>query len=294
MTNQEYVEFVTEMERLKKITWQGYGKTLKEVGIAYLGNVAHSTKMLHSYLHHISTYCIYLSSGDLSGIETCNKKYSVLCRQNCLMGSGQNKLSRLSTSSNHGFVDKSRNLKTRLFYANRQVFMRIMLHEIEREMRRADIKGHEFSIRINATSDINPTTFYYIDEVIGKKNLFEKLPQVQFYDYTKVPSRLELAKQYKNYDVTWSIDGGEENLRIGLDYLKQGGRVAVVFGTDTFPKKWHGYDVINGDESDARYHNGNVVVGLKFKKTANNYKNGKFIMPNTKFIVMGDDKNCEW
>lgn len=294
MTNQEYLHYSNEMARLKAIKWQGYGKTLKEIGIAYLGNVAHSAKMLHSYLHHISTYCIYLASGDLSGVEVCSKQYSQLCRQNCLMGSGQNKLSRMSKSANHGFVDKSRILKTRLFFANRQVFMRIMLHEIEREMRRADRKGFEFSIRINATSDINPITFYYIDGTIGKKNLFEKLPQIQFYDYTKVPMRLELAKKYKNYDVTWSIDGSEENLRIGLDYLKQGGRVAVVFGTDKFPKKWHGYDVVDGDAYDARYHDGNVVVGLKFKKTANNYVNGKFVMPNTKFIVMADDENCEW
>lgn len=294
MTNQEYIEFKNEMARLANIKWNGYGKTLKEVGISYLGNVAQSSKMVHSYIHHVSTYCIYLSSGDLSGIETCNKKTSALCRQNCLMGSGQNMLSRRSSGENRGSIDKARNTKTRLFYANRQVFMLLMIHEIEREYCKAKRIGHEFSVRINATTDINPITFYHIDGVIGKRNLFKMFPQIQFYDYTKVPSRLALAEQTNNYDITWSIDGSEENLAIGLDYLAKGGRVAVVFGTDNFPKKWHGYDVIDGDAYDMRYKDGNVVVGLKFKKTANNFVNGKFIMPNTKFIVTEDDVNCEW
>lgn len=289
MNKIEFAEFQNEMNRLRSVKYTTYARTLKDVGIAYLGAVAQSTKMLHSFTLNVSTYCIYLSSGDLSGIEVCNKEYSKNCRENCLMGSGQNKVNRLSTTSNKGSIDKSRNLKTRLFFANRKVFMQLMIEEITREMRKAHARGHEFSVRINATSDINPITFAF-----EGKTLFELFPQVMFYDYTKVPSRIELANRVANYDITWSIDGDEENEKVGIEYLKKGGRVAVVFGTETLPKKWHGFDVIDGDKYDMRYHDGNVVVGLKFKKTANNFINGHFVMPNTKFIVTETNKFCEW
>ncbi len=38
----------------------------------------------------------------------------------------------------------------------------------------------------------------------------------------------------------------------------------------------------------------NVVVGLKFKRTAENFKKGKFVMPNTEFIVKEGDLRCKW
>ena len=285
----EFIEFENEMNRLRSIKYTTYADTLKKVGITYLGAVAQSTKLLHSLLHHESTYCIYLSSGNLSGFEVCNKEHSKLCRENCLMGSGQNRVNRMSTTNNKGVIDRSRNTKTRLFFANREVFMRLIAEEIKREKAKAISKGNSFSVRINATSDINPIAF-----ALDGKNLFELFPNVMFYDYTKVPSRIALAEKYNNYDITWSIDGDCNNETIGLEYLSNGGRVAVVFGTETLPKKWHGYEVIDGDKYDMRYRDGNVVVGLKFKKTANNYINGHFVMPNTKFIVTEQDRFCEW
>ena len=202
------------------------------------------------------------------------------------MGSGRNKVSRLSGRDD---IDGSRITKTRLFFANREVFMRLMLHEIKLEKKRAKLRGHEFSVRINGTSDLNPTLFK-----LGKKNILQMFPNVMFYDYTKVPNYLELMKKYPNYDITWSIDGSKDNFKLGMDYLKDGGRIAVVFGTETMPKTFMGYKVIDGDKYDARYKDGNVVVGLKFKRTAENFKKGKFVMPNTEFIVREGDLRCKW
>lgn len=284
MTKEEFAEFNSEMERLKNIRWSGYGNTLREIGVAYLGDVAQSAKLLHSYLLNVNTYCIYLASADLSGFNVCS--HSAYCKENCLMGSGRNKIARLAGNDT---TDKSRITKTRLFFANRELFMQLMIHEIKREQKRAKLIGNDFSIRINATSDLNPLMFTY-----KGKNILKLFKNVMFYDYTKVPSHLDLLKDYANYDITWSIDGSKENLEIGLDYLERGGRVAVVFGSDELPKTWHGYPVIDGDKYDFRYKDGNVVVGLKFKRTAENYVNGEFVMPNTSFIVRENDENCEW
>ena len=284
MNEVEYNELQNEMDRLANIKWQGYAKTIKEVGVSYLGAVAQSAKLRHSLYHKVSTYGIYLASANLSGFNVCpNSEY---CKDNCLNGSGHNRLDRLSKK---GSIDRSRIIKTRLFFANREVFMRIMIHEIEKERKKAEKNGTFFSIRLNCTSDINPIAF-----TLEGKNILEIFPDVQFYDYTKVPSRIAVAEKYSNYDITWSIDGSEKNREIGLEFLKNGGRVAVVYGENDMPKTWYGYECGNGDETDYRPSDIAPVCVLKFKKTANNYVNGQFRLPNIAFIVTRENKNVIW
>lgn len=284
MNEVEYNELQNEMDRLANIKWQGYAKTIKEVGVSYLGAVAQSAKLRHSLYHKVSTYGIYLASANLSGFNVCpNSEY---CKDNCLNGSGHNRLDRLSKKN---YIDRSRIIKTRLFFANREVFMRIMLHEIEKERKKAEKNGTFFSIRLNCTSDINPIAF-----TLEGKNILEIFPDVQFYDYTKVHSRIAVAEKYSNYDITWSIDGSEKNREIGLEFLKNGGRVAVVYGENDMPKTWYGYECGNGDETDYRPSDIAPVCALKFKKTANNYVNGRFRLPNIAFIVTRENKNVIW
>ena len=284
MNEEEYNEFQNEMNRLANIKWKGYDKTIKEVGVSYLGAVAQSAKLRHSLYHKVSTYGIYLASADLSGFNVCpNSEY---CKDNCLNGSGHNRVNRLSKKDT---IDRSRTIKTRLLFANKEVFMRIMIHEIEKERKKAENNGTFFSIRLNCTSDINPIAF-----TLNGKNILEIFPDIQFYDYTKVLNRIALAKKYSNYDITWSIDGSEKNREIGLELLKNGGRVAVVYGENDMPKTWYGYECCNGDETDYRPSDIAPVCALKFKKTANNYVNGKFTLPNIAFIVTRENKNAVW
>lgn len=296
MTKEEFAEFNTEMARLKEIKWKGYTRTLKEIGISYLGNVAQSAKLRHSYYHQVSTYGIYLAPSTLSGFNVCpNSDY---CKENCLNESGHNKVELLAKrakaqETGEDFSDSDINLarilKTRLFFANREVFMRLAVHEINNAMKRAKTIGHFFSIRLNCTSDISPTAF-----VLDGKNILQIFPNVSFYDYTKVPKRLELLSKYPNYDLTWSIDGSEENREIGLEFLQRGGRVAVVYGTEKMPKSWYGYATEDGDRSDYRPQDINQVCMLKFKVTASNYENGKFLLPQTDFILTEGAKNVKW
>ena len=284
MNEVEYNEFQNEMNRLANIKWKGYDKTIKEVGVSYLGAVAQSAKLRHSLYHKVSTYGIYLASADLSGFNVCpNSEY---CKDNCLNGSGHNRVNRLSKKDT---IDRSRTIKTRLLFANKEVFMRIMIHEIEKERKKAENNGTFFSIRLNCTSDINPIAF-----TLNGKNILEIFPDIQFYDYTKVLNRIALAKKYSNYDITWSIDGSEKNREIGLELLKNGGRVAVVYGENDMPKTWYGYECCNGDETDYRPSDIAPVCALKFKKTANNYVNGKFTLPNIAFILTRENKNAIW
>lgn len=135
MTKEFFAKFNAEMARLKEITWQGYTKTLKEIGISYLGGVNHSAKLHHNNQINMHTYGIYLAASTASGFDVCPK--SETCKDSCLYGSGQNKINRLS---NKTLIDDARILKTRLFFANKEVFMLLLIHEIEVAKKLAESK----------------------------------------------------------------------------------------------------------------------------------------------------------
>ena len=292
-----YIEFQNEMNRLSKIEYHSYKKTMKEVGISYLGECNKSAKLTHNGKKNMLTYGIYLASSDASNINVCPK--SKMCRESCLVGSGYAKIDALAHNNN---VFNARIVKTRLFFANRKLFMLLMIKEINRAINKAKRLGMEFSVRLNCTSDINPTVFVY-----EGKNILELYPNVSFYDYTKVKSHWKVAEKYPNYYITFSRDGSKENDEECLEWLRRGNNVAVVFGvtkTSELPKKWKGYDVLVGDDYDYRVwdklQEGKQIVGLIYKVSKNDFyedENGVHHfrgIPNSPFIIQKDDKDCEY
>ena len=268
-----------------------YASLLNELGCSYLGKANQSAKMSKSYINGEYTYGLYLAPSDLSGHNVCPK--SEHCRAFCLNGSGRNIGDNIVHEGGLSNIDRSRIKKTRLFYDNREAFMDLLIHEINKSMVYAKAKNMGFSVRLNCTSDLSPLVF--------KKdgyNILDLFPNVQFYDYTKVLNRFNLMDGYhKNYDLTFSYDGYngddcEYVLNSGL------GRVAVVF-YGGLPKRFCGYDVIDGNLTDIRFRDPKgVIVGLHYHRTYNDYKviNGKrvFIAPNTPFVIMPNDQRSEW
>lgn len=291
-----YNVFQYEMNRLSKITYKGYEKTLKEIGIAYIATCNSSTKLIHNERLNMLTYGLYLASANASNINVCPK--SSMCKESCLVGSGYAKIDALAGNTN---VQNARILKTRLFFANRPLFMKLMCIEINRAINKAKRENMEFSIRLNCTSDISPLAFS-----IDGKNILELYPNVSFYDYTKVKNYWKIAEKYSNYYLTFSRDGSAENEKECLEWLSKGNNVAVVFGvtkTNELPKKWHGYEVLVGDDYDYRVwdklQKGKQIVGLIYKIGKNDFEeiNGKHRfkgIPKSPFIVDVNDKNCEW
>lgn len=257
----------------------------KMAGVSYLGGVAHSAKMKYSFNAGTATYCLYLAPANMSGYEVCpNSKF---CRANCLNAAGRNKGDILSRGFEESKINKSRIKKTKLFFENKELFMRLLIKEIERERLIAVLKGMEFSVRLNGTSDLSPEDF-----VLDGKNILEIFYDVQFYDYTKVPQRMELTKKYPNYDLTLSYNGYNNN--ICRSYLDNGGKVAVVF-FGKMPKTFMGYPVHDANSYDMRYLDPQKhIMGLHYHRTGNDYVNGKFVVPNTKFVVMENDTRCGW
>lgn len=187
-------------------------------------------------------------------LMTCPFSEKAQCLHSCLVSSGRGAFTNV----------KEARLKRREFFArDRNAFMNQVYKDIQALERKAKRENKIPVVRLNGTSDI-----VYENIPVGNfKNIFEAFPHIQFYDYTKIASRLK-RQLPKNYDLTFSYSGTEE-YKTSLDNaLKTDTRIAVVF-RGGLPKTFLGRPVVDGDEHDLRFtESSNIIVGLKAKGRA--------------------------
>jgi hypothetical protein len=164
-------------------------------------------------------------------------------------------------------IQKARQKKTDLFLNDRDEFMRVLVKDINTFIRACQRKDKRPAIRLNGTSDIQ---WEYI-EIDGYENIFAMFPEVQFYDYTKIPTRK--IDHIPNYHLTWSYS--EANNKYAKMFDKVPNNKAVVFKNKILPSMFKGLKVIDGDTHDMRFlDEPNSVVGLKAKGKARQDKSG--------------------
>ena len=239
----------------------------RQSGVSYLTSVSSTFKHKKSLKYGELTVSLYLAPAKMSGYEVCPGR-NAECTRLCLNQSGKN----IGPQKIAGdYINRSRITKTKLFFEQRDFFMDWMIAEVEAAKRKAERMTYKLSIRLHNTSDISPEEF-----TRNGQNILQMYPEIQFYEYTKVASRVDLMKKYKNYDVTFSYTG--YNLTECQNMLLNKIRVAVVF--KRVPDEWQGYPVIDGDAYDMRYKDDrNVIVGLKYKTVRNK------LTSNIKFVV---------
>lgn len=195
------------------------------------------------------TYGIHLAPYNLSGKNVCSSA-SAGCSAACLNTAGR--------GSMHSVQD-ARVKKTRRFFEDRNGFLSQLFKEIKSSVKSATKKELKSCFRLNLTSDI-----------LWERLVVEKFPQVQFYDYTKHLKRFVRFLEGKlpnNYHLTYSRDETTPDTLI-KSLCASGGNVAVVF-RKKLPKTWLGIEVIDGDDSDLRFEDGNgKIVGLVEKGKA--------------------------
>jgi hypothetical protein len=124
--------------------------------------------------------------------------------------------------------------------------------------------------RLNGTSDIAWESIKH-----NGKSVMEYFPDMQFYDYTKSPSRMMRFLNNEmpaNYHLTFSKS--ETNYEDCRKVLRNGGNIAVVF-QNKLPSHYMGHLVVAGDDSDVRFIDPeNVVVGLTAKGKARKDESG--------------------
>lgn len=170
-------------------------------------------------------------------------------------------------------VQAARAAKTAFFREHREAFMLSLAADVWSLARRAQRMGMLPLVRPNGTSDI---PFENIPVVDGK-TIFQLFPDVQFYDYTKHPSRKLEGKTAGNYDLTYSfsaITPKEVSIK-GLTNPANR-RTAVVFDRrENIPSEFRGWPVVDGDDTDVRHiEPARVVVALYAKGRARSDTSG--------------------
>lgn len=218
-------------------------------------------KMSKTLGRGVYTAALHLAPHDLSGVNVCPWA-SKGCIAACLNTSGRGAFPA---------TQKARIARTRFFTENRKAFMMQLLDEIIKHVAAAKRRGMIPAVRLNATSDIR-----WEDEKVVSETIFDCLPEVQFYDYTKYPPG-KRGILPANYALTFSLSEHKLSVDHARSALRYGWNVAVVY--DEIPvycdaefnpcsRADAAFTVFDGDKDDARFLQAGLVIGLKAKGRA--------------------------
>ena len=109
--------------------------------------------------------------------------------------------------------------KTEFLFHHRELFIASVRYDIAALERKSHRLGMKPCVRVNGTSDLAGIALQMAGE----------FPEVQFYDYTKLPQAWRRVRP--NYHLTFSYDGPESNHEESMRSLSHGVNLAVVFDT---------------------------------------------------------------
>lgn len=204
-----------------------------------------------------ATYILHLAPADLSGVMNTCPLASNGCKSACLNTAGRGGMIKQGAATNN--IQRARIRKTKLFYEDKIAFFQSLVADISLAKKQCVKKGMKLSIRLNGTSDIVYEKF----RIIGTgKTIFQTFPDVQFYDYTKIPGRITPS----NYHLTFSkSESNDANVAWAIN---QGLNIAVVFRGE-LPRQYLGLPVVSGDDNDLRFLDpAHHVIGLSAKRKA--------------------------
>ena len=189
-------------------------------------------------------YGLSLAQSNLSGINVCHWS-SPECRANCVGKNG-----------NNGFpsIMRAKIAKTRFLFEHPEEAGIVLADFWEKAHEKVEL-GHEVGGRLNTYSDLN-----WIEVAPW---IFERFPEINFYDYTKDWNR---TSPFENYHLTYSASERTTDDEI-IGFVSQGKNVAIVFSSwSKLPTNYLGFQVVNGDIDDVRWKDPvGVIVGLKRK-----------------------------
>ena len=227
-------------------------KTIKGDGSEYLTAILYMTP--------------YKVMVDGKSFNSCAMAKQASCIDACLYTAGRGAFNNVQTA---------RQRKAEWFYRDRVGFMKQLYHDIQKFSNYCKKRGIQPCVRLNGTTDIRWELIPAMPH--NKMNIFQEFPEVQFYDYTKIPNRL--IPDTSIYDLTFSYSGVPEYQRFVKTAVDMGMRLAVVFRYRTqIPKHFMGMDVVDGDDSDLRFLEPQGVVSALYAK-------GKAVRDTSGFVI---------
>jgi len=232
-------------------------------------SVSNDSKTVKGQTFGYLTGILHLTPSDKSGLgELCPMALLAGCKKPCLDTAGRGAFSN---------VQIARLNKTMLWFQDRDLFFYNVAKSIKALVTKANKLNLIPVVRLNGTSDIQFEAYNFTFDNVKYANIFELFPNVQFYDYTKIPSRKNIPS---NYDLTFSYSGLD---RFQGVYRKAKSnpvfkRFAVVFDKHAdIPVMFDGMTTIDGDKTDLRFLDGSGIVAL--------YAKGKAKRDTSGFVV---------
>lgn len=226
-----------------------------------------NAKTIKGEQYGIKTAILYLMPAEQGGTQLCPMAKTAGCERACLFTAGRGAMNS---------VMLSRLRKTLYFNQYRDQFMLQLQNELIRERAKAKRKGYKLIVRLNGTSDVR-----WENEPIGYAyaNIMQALPDIQFYDYTKIANRKNVPA---NYDLTFSYSGVEAYQPFVAKAVANGDRIAVVFRDRAIVnamlangETFLGLPVVDGDNTDIRHLDPKgAVVALYAKGKARRDQSG--------------------
>jgi hypothetical protein len=225
-----------------------------------------NAKTIKGEKYGIKTAILYLMPAKQSGVQLCAMAATAGCEKGCLFKAGRGAMNS---------VMLSRLRKTLFFNQYPELFMHQLHNELIRERAKAKRKGYKLIVRLNGTSDIR---FENI-AVSGYANIMQAVPDIQFYDYTKLANRKNVPA---NYDLTFSYSGVPAYAPYVAKAVANGERIAVVFRNRAIVdamlangETFLGLPIVDGDNSDIRHlEPKGVIVALYAKGPARKDQSG--------------------
>ena len=194
--------------------------------------------------------------------NSCSMAEQASCIEGCLYTAGRGRMSNVQTA---------RQRKAEWFYRDRDSFMQQLHEDITMFSAYCHKRGIKPCVRLNGTTDIRWELIK-----IGDYNIFDSHPDVQFYDYTKIPNRK--VADYPNYHLTWSYSSANPKYEeLFWDVIRKGMSVAVVFRKPINMTTWRGYKVVDGDKDDLRFLDPQSSIVALYAKGAAKHDSTGFV-----------------
>lgn len=206
----------------------------------------------------VMTAVLHLAPASSAGFGTVCPFATPGCMLSCLNTAGRGGIFKAGAVTNA--IQEARKSRTAFYKESRYAFHDALAEEIAAAKRKAERMGMTLAVRCNGTSDLPGIAIA----------MATRFPDVQFYDYTKIPMWRTVLQVPANLHYTFSRS--ENNAGDVVDAMLHGMNVAVVFDTPRgkpLPARYLERVVIDGDLTDLRYTDPKgVIVGLRAKGRA--------------------------
>jgi len=217
-----------------------------------LVNVNSSTKIEKGSKLDVYTAILYMQPADkVATITLCAGANKFGCKSGCLISSGQ-----LGMTAGQNASTK----RTILYLLEEKRFLSVLRSEISKLHAK---HGDALAVRLNGTTDINFEVF------------IASMPDVQFYDYTKIYHRVKY-NWLDNYDLTFSGSANSEStLKITARAIRNGFRTVLAVNTAEtkneykLPNNLGLIPLVNMDDTDVRFKDASDAVGVLKRKGSN-------------------------